>query len=170
MNNLHNIPASPSALPAAAGTYILLLGCRQNGLVQIGRRGALQVKPGCYVYVGSAFGPGGLRARIAHHLRLTDRPHWHLDYLRRVTLPQAVWYSIAEQRLEHLWARLLAGSRGAGAPLPGFGASDCRCPAHLFFFRAAPSFDGFRRRLRRAAPKFTPLHCLTWQHPVSSPD
>lgn len=147
-------------LPAVAGTYALLLCCRQARLLQIGRRGSMRLAPGCYIYVGSAFGPGGLRARLAHHLRLTDRPHWHLDYLRMATYPQAIWFSTAQHRQEHLWAQLLANSRGARIPLPGFGSTDCRCVTHLFFFSGTPSFDGFRRRLRRTSPETPPAYRL----------
>lgn len=163
MNTLPAAAPPAAEPPAVAGTYVLLLTCREDRLLQIGRRGSLQVAPGCYVYVGSAFGPGGLRGRIAHHLRLTDRPHWHLDHLRLATVPRAVWYSTAAHRQEHLWARLLADSRGARIPLPGFGASDCRCAAHLFFFRDSPSFDGFCRRLRRAAPGLPRVRRLSLQ-------
>ena len=35
--------------------------------------------PGCYVYAGSARGPGGIRARVRRHLRPDKTPHWHID-------------------------------------------------------------------------------------------
>ncbi len=50
--------------------------------VRIGRRGELRLQPGFYIYLGSALGPGGVRARLALHFRPCTRPHWHLDYLR----------------------------------------------------------------------------------------
>jgi Uri superfamily endonuclease len=65
----------------------------------MGSLGRLQLRPGYYVYVGSAFGPGGLRARIEHHARPAVRPHWHIDYLRRYTRLEAVWY--CGQRCEY---------------------------------------------------------------------
>jgi len=67
------------------GTYILILKSAVTRRVRVGRLGNLQLCPGYYVYIGSAFGPGGLRARIDHHQRLAKRPHWHIDYLRRHT-------------------------------------------------------------------------------------
>lgn len=136
-----------ACLPQETGSYALLLRCEENRPVQIGHLGTLQLQPGTYVYVGSAFGPGGLRSRLAHHLRLTARPHWHLDYLRRYVKPQAIWYNSIAHRQAHLWAQLLQRSRGARQPLRGFGASDCNCPTHLFFFTGGPSFSGFHRRL-----------------------
>jgi Domain of unknown function DUF123 len=70
---------------ARPGTYVLVLSSRSTDLIQIGRLGALQLQSGFYVYVGSALGPGGVRARLAHHLKLSRRPHWHIDYLRAHT-------------------------------------------------------------------------------------
>ena len=60
--------------------------------VQIGRCGTLCAHPGFYVYVGGALGPGGLRARLSHHLRRAVRPHLHIDYLRRGAMLVAVLY------------------------------------------------------------------------------
>jgi hypothetical protein len=81
--------------------------------------------------VGSALGPGGLAARIAHHVRPVAKPHWHIDRLRRAAQVVAVWYTVGNTHLECLWAAALAGQAGAGRPIRGFGASDCRCPGHL---------------------------------------
>ncbi len=46
------------------GTYALVLACQKTGRVRIGRLGVLALQPGFYVYVGSAFGSGGLAARL----------------------------------------------------------------------------------------------------------
>ena len=37
--------------------------------VPIGKLGVLHLLPGIYVYVGSAFGPGGIAARVGRHAR-----------------------------------------------------------------------------------------------------
>ena len=37
----------------------------------------------------------------------------------------------------------------ASVPMPGFGASDCGCPSHLFFFKMPPSRPHFAENLRR---------------------
>jgi len=119
--------------PDAPGTYALLLRCASCRRVSIGRLEVLQLRPGWYVYVGSAFGPGGLRARISHHQRVARRPHWHVDYLRRRAQMFAVWY-VCGKRCEHEWARFVGAMPGATIPLTGFGSSDCGCPTHLFSF------------------------------------
>ena len=56
------------------GTYALVLSCSADFDIQIGRLGTMRLQPGYYVYLGSALGPGGLRARIAHHQKPSLRP------------------------------------------------------------------------------------------------
>jgi Uri superfamily endonuclease len=41
----------------------------------IGSLGEFDIIPGFYAYVGSAFGSGGLRSRIGHHLESTVERH-----------------------------------------------------------------------------------------------
>ena len=137
---------------ALPGTYALMLQADHKQTVQVGRLGQLAVEPGCYVYVGSALGPGGVRARVGHHSRLATRPHWHIDYLRRAATLRHVWYSYDCVRREHAWADTFARMPGASIPLLGFGASDCTCIAHLYFFPRQPGLDTFRRRLRATIP------------------
>jgi len=124
------------------GTYALILSCPRGKLVQIGKLGSLELRRGFYVYVGSALGPGVVRARVAHHRRVSRRPHWHVDYLRPHTRLERVWYSLGEVRREHHWARVIRALEGASLPIAGFGSSDCRCAAHLFFFAKRPSLGG----------------------------
>lgn len=110
------------------GTYALILFCASHTRIQIGHLGTIRLERGYYVYVGSALGPGGLRARIAHHQRRSPRPHWHIDYLRSHTRSHSLWLSYDRRRHEHEWARALQKVEGATIPLPRFGASDCTCP------------------------------------------
>ena len=121
------------------GTYALIMTCDSHQPVEIGKLGRLNIKPGCYVYIGSAFGPGGLKARIAHHAKVSRRPHWHIDYLRPFIELKGVCYSDESERQEHRWAGALQRFGGATIPMVGFGASDCSCPAHLFRFSYTPS-------------------------------
>ena len=75
-------------LPEAKGTYVLVAFVAQMKRLEIGHLGAYDIVPGYYAYVGSAFGAGGLRARIGHHLESTASPHWHIDYLLGVAEPR----------------------------------------------------------------------------------
>jgi Uri superfamily endonuclease len=113
--------------------------------------------PGFYVYVGSALGPGGVRARVRHHQRAAGRPHWHIDYLRPGADLVEVWHAPETRRREHQWASIVSEFRGALVPLRGFGSSDCTCATHLYYFAARPSVRVFRGRLRRAVPGHAPV-------------
>jgi len=120
------------------GTYALLLINQKTGPLRIGRLGTLELHRGFYIYVGSAFGPGGLAARLQHHRRIARRPHWHFDYLRAVCDLVEVWYTTDTVRREHLWANAVAQWLGVCVPMREFGSSDCECPTHLFWFRNLP--------------------------------
>jgi len=136
-------------IPASGGCYVLVLQAPAAGLVQVGRLGTVALEAGYYLYVGSAFGPGGLRARVARHLRGRGRLHWHVDYLRRRLPLREAWFQPQLASAEHAWASALGRGRGMRAGPPGFGASDCDCATHLFFSPDPPSARDFARRLRR---------------------
>jgi Uri superfamily endonuclease len=122
--------------------------CSSEQQVEVGKLGRFQLRPGFYVYVGSAFGPGGLKARIAHHMKISEKPHWHMDYLRPALVLNEIWFTYDSRHREHQWAGALARIDGGSIPFSGFGASDCRCKSHLYFIRAKPSIRRFRNQLR----------------------
>ena len=130
------------------GTYALILTPNGTKPLKIGKLGMLQVRAGYYIYVGSAFGPGGLKARIAHHIRISERPRWHIDYLRTATHLKELWYSYDHRPREHQWADIISSVRGMTVPFPGFGSSDCKCKSHLYFLESKPTIESFRRRVR----------------------
>jgi Uri superfamily endonuclease len=134
------------------GTYALVCRAVRLGRLSIGRLGTLEVEAGFYVYLGSAFGPGGIRARVAHHLRAGRRRHWHADYLWPALRIEEIWYSHDTARREHEWARLLRGLRAFSVPLARFGASDCRCETHLLHNQEPPSLRAFRAGIQRSIP------------------
>jgi Uri superfamily endonuclease len=120
------------------GTYALVLAATKRQVISVGRLGIFEVRLGFYVYVGSALGSGGLAARIGRHARQEKILRWHVDYLRAVTDLVEVWFRPGRRRQECSWAARLAGMLGARTPMPGFGASDCGCRSHLFWFRERP--------------------------------
>ncbi len=83
--------------------------------------------PGLYLYVGSAL--NGVEQRVARHLSAEKRRHWHIDYLLAAGRVMQVWILPGRGKSECKVAALLA-RRFEG--IAGFGASDCRCPSHLF--------------------------------------
>jgi len=129
------------------GTYLLTLRLAHNPGLAIGKLGIFTFPAGVYAYVGSAYGPGGLAARLRHHLRPPRRPHWHLDYFRAAAVVEDCWYALA--RCEHAWAQVLAALPGAAMPAPRFGATDCTCASHLFHYREPPTFALFRQYARQ---------------------
>ena len=121
-----NEPNPP--LPSAPGAYALLIALEQSTTIEVGRLGALEFPPGFYAYVGSAL--GGLVARVNRHLRSNKKLHWHVDYLLEAArLSQVIW-AVSKEKLECSIADSL-GNHGFNA-VSKFGASDCRCPSHLF--------------------------------------
>jgi len=60
-----NKSVARTILEPKPGTYALILSCASNARIQVGRLGTMRLQRGYYVYLGSALGPGGLRARIA---------------------------------------------------------------------------------------------------------
>ncbi|MAG36302.1 MAG: hypothetical protein CL878_08665 [Dehalococcoidia bacterium] len=137
-----------TAAMAGRGLYVLLLRL----LVPVGwQRPSRGHEPhdlpvGWYAYVGSARGPGGLQARLRHHLRPPTRPHWHIDYLRltgasvvdTLTLPDGPGATRNWPRECDLATELGARTGGRRWP-PRFGSSDCRCAGHLIHWREPPA-------------------------------
>ena len=146
-------------MQALSGTYALILSTSRKGQIAIGRIGTLLLQPGFYVYVGSAFGPGGLKARIRHHCRKATRPHWHIDYLASELALKEIWYTCDPVHREHQWATIFLNTRGGSVPLAGFGSSDCRCNTHLFFFNSKPGNKNFRRKSLAQTDGHSRIHC-----------
>jgi Uri superfamily endonuclease len=122
-----------SDLPATPGSYALLLKVDAPLLLDMPRQGKVTLAAGQYAYVGSAHGPGGLRARVGRHLRAAKPLHWHIDYLTAAAPVVHVVAVASTARLECSWVKRLLALSEASAPAPAFGSSDCRsgCPAHL---------------------------------------
>ncbi len=130
-------------MKAQSGTYAVILGAKEQKQIQIGRLRLLDIKIGYYIYIGSAFGPGGIKARVSRHFR-KKKAHWHIDYLTESIKLQAAWLSYNGDRLEHIWANLLENNNDYSS-IKGFGCSDCKCYSHLFYTKTKPSFKEFAK-------------------------
>ncbi|MBU5595240.1 GIY-YIG nuclease family protein [Amphibacillus sp. MSJ-3] len=101
--------------------------------VPIGKLGRFNFPKGYYVYVGSA--KRNIVARIGRHMKIDKKNRWHIDYLRPYLDIQSV-QSYPEQEGEcQLFQNLMLEHRG-NMPVKGFGSSDCKCYAHLFYYEA----------------------------------
>ena len=125
-------------IPALKGSYILIMYVQQQSIVEIGRKGSMTLQPGFYLYVGSAFGPGGLCARVGRHARDEKPLRWHIDYLRQKAGLVAVYFSTDQKHLEDDWAESIENWPDTQVPLAGFGASDSHALSHLFFCPEQP--------------------------------
>ncbi len=120
----------PGALGAEKGAYVLALELSEPAELASKKLAGLVLKPGWYVYAGSAKGPGGLRARLKRHLQAEKKVHWHIDQL---TIAASKLQALAVQGGDEcdLVAKLLERPEIETAA-PGFGSTDCqRCLSHL---------------------------------------
>ena len=126
--------AEHRGFPVSGGRYLLLITLDETTKLTIGRLGEFHFDHGNYAYIGSAFGLGGLSARIKRHLRQPGekRQHWHIDHLLTVAGIRDVGWSTEVRFSECDWSRSLA-EQGRHWP-PRFGASDCGCEGHLVQF------------------------------------
>lgn len=121
--------ADAESLPRVSGAYALLITLEAPAVLPMPRFGGV-LDPGHYCYLGSAFGPGGIRARCTRHLRRDKPKKWHVDWLTNVAVDVAV--SPHPGATECALTARLSAFHGASIPIAGFGSSDCRrCPAHL---------------------------------------
>lgn len=128
-----------SSLPTLGGTYVLVFQSDAGARIRVGRLGDMMLRPGFYLYVGSAFGPGGLRSRVGRHATRHKPLRWHIDYLRRHALLRAVVFSVDPERHEDAWSGQIQAWPETSIPMTGFGASDSPAETHLFYLEARPS-------------------------------
>ena len=133
------VPAEEAAViseDARPGAYVLHLTLTRNIQVRIKTLGERELSQGSYLYVGSA--KRGMATRCARHGRLADQKagkiRWHVDHLLvdpRCKLTSIEYFPGAE---ECRISRRIARRKGITAPIPRFGATDCRsgCRAHLY--------------------------------------
>ncbi len=122
-------------LPAEPGAYLLLIDLAAPLALGIPRLGAATLAPGRYAYGGSAYGPGGLRARLGRHLRRDKPRRWHVD--RLTAAGRVIGVRAVPGGRECALVSDLLKMPGTSVPVSGFGSSDCRtCPAHLVMLPA----------------------------------
>ncbi|MCF1685858.1 GIY-YIG nuclease family protein [Tetragenococcus halophilus] len=98
--------------------------------IQIGKLGSFAFEKGYYVYVGSA--KRNIRSRVNRHITVEKKQRWHLDYLRPYLKIEEIQTYSGEEGECQLFARLQEKNTG-NIPVKGFGSSDCKCSAHLFY-------------------------------------
>jgi len=120
------------------GLYVLAMRLKSGRTIRVGKLGVFDFPAGIYLYVGSAWGYGGLAARLRRHLALAgtdvENPHWHLDYLLPFIEIVGV-VTFPGKRSECALVEKLAQNPDVERFPLGFGAADCRCKGHLLFLQ-----------------------------------
>ena len=121
--------ANADAAPSAPGAYILQIDLADAALVSTACQPPTELLPGRYFYCGSANGPGGLRSRLARHMRHGKSLHWHIDQLTERGTVTGTWIVRNGRECD-----LVAMLAPLPMPIPGFGSGDCsRCLSHLLY-------------------------------------
>jgi Uri superfamily endonuclease len=117
-------------IPNFRGAYVLVLRLDETIHIEFPRVASDQLMPGWYVYVGSARGSGGIRARVKRHFRYQKTAHWHIDRLTVHAVEMAA-LAVADGHECELVDKLLESLRFKVAAA-GFGSTDCSlCESHL---------------------------------------
>jgi len=144
------------------GVYALVMRLDHDRTITIGKLSTFDFDAGWYVYLGSAHGGGGVKARTDRHRRPDDqkKKKWNVDYFRPFAPISEIWFSHAQAIFEHEWARFVRRMSGAYIPVEKFGANDCDfgCGAHLFHFLDRPFPAAFRADLLSRLPKHHPVY------------
>ena len=115
------------------GIYVLNLEIDKDIVIRVGKLGNILFKKGYYAYIGSALGTGGFK-RVTRHFNVASGKNmtrkWHIDYLLPHSEVVGAMLIPTEVSIECSVAKAV-GEFSVG--IPGFGCSDCSCPAHLFF-------------------------------------
>jgi Uri superfamily endonuclease len=149
-------------IPVESGSYLLLARLWKDISIRIGALGVHNFEHGYYFYCGSACGSGGLKARINHHLRLSNHPSWHFDYLKPDLMIETAWFTISGEALECSFVKRLSSLPRAKQPVRFFGSRDCRngCHSHLVRFSFNEDIENIYELINsayggiRAAPVF----------------
>lgn len=140
--------------PEVFGTYITFFRLsKPASRTRIGALGTFDFPAGCYAYLGSAFGNGGVRARTNRHLTVVSPKKWNIDWLKPRCTPVAVWRTHERRHVEFDWVDLLADLPGATVPDRWFGGNDKpKSDVHLIDSTRCPgstrSGGGWRGRCR----------------------
>ena len=129
------VPAQPpfTELSGVTGAYALIIRLEGRRRLDITRLGAPNLGPGWYIYVGNAYGPGGLGARLNRHGRADKAAHWHVDQLTALGSIRAL--AVQPDGDECRIVATLSALGGFTHPVKGFGSSDCRtCRSHLLIW------------------------------------
>lgn len=115
-----------------AGSYVLVLDLKKPCRIKAGKLPQREFRAGTYFYIGRA--RKHLRGRLNRHLRTEKELFWHVDYLLQEARTKEIWCRLGFFDECQLASEIIEAFRETCSPIPGFGASDCRCPGHLIYY------------------------------------
>jgi sugar fermentation stimulation protein A len=118
------------------GVYLLVMVLRRSTTIRVGKLGTFRFPQGYYIYVGSAM--RALSKRLSRHLRRRKKAFWHIDYFLAKASIIATKKYLTSKQVECFLNALFLRKRSGSIIAKKFGASDCSCPTHLWFFRFDP--------------------------------
>jgi Uri superfamily endonuclease len=128
-------------LGSEKGTYVLILKLEKESIIKVGALGMRTFKIGFYAYIGSAFGRGGLKARISRYSKVR-RQRWHVDCILDSMETIEVW-AIPNTRIEE---ELAGDAIKVFDCIKGFGCTDKRGDiSHLLYLSNKDLLSEFKR-------------------------
>ncbi len=122
-----------------SGVYVLEIHLSDAIELKVGKLGIFDMLPGYYYYAGTA--QSNLLHRINRHLRKEKKLRWHIDYLLEYSQILQVYLWPGEREMECLLGAYLTRFPAMQVPIPGFGASDCKCNSHLYYSMYRPDLN-----------------------------
>jgi Uri superfamily endonuclease len=120
-----------------SGSYAIIYYLSNTSEMQTLRFGSIKLKPGYYVYSGSA--KKNLVHRVRRHIRKEKTLKWHVDYFSILAdvIPKKVFLfeSKSECEINQHFKNL-----GGSIIIDKFGATDCKskCGSHFLYFKSLP--------------------------------
>ena len=130
------------------GNYLLILHLLKTGEIAVGKKIKHVFTEGYYIYIGSAYGPGGLQKRLERHFSKEKKIYWHIDYFLQHSKLIEAWTIAPAISLEHEIAEFLHTIPDFKPAYPHFGSSDCNCPTHLFKYGRKPIISEINKLLK----------------------
>ncbi len=115
-----------------SGTYLLFLHISENITIDI-REEEIELERGFYIYVGSAFGAGGLTSRLHRHIRKQKKKHWHIDQVTMSKASDILGIAVSINQKKECEIYQTINKLNEFSPIQGFGNSDCKnkCESHF---------------------------------------
>lgn len=122
-----------------SGVYLLQLKLSGRYRLKIGALGYYFFPAGYYYYCGSA--QKNMKARLERHLSEDKKLYWHIDFLLCEAEIEKIYCWEEKSDFECRLAEKISSLAESEIIVDNFGASDCSCESHLFYFSFSPNLN-----------------------------